>query len=547
MKTQQSSLYGVNFGAVFKHISFGMAGLFALSLSAQASSDYGPAIWRPACSGHWNTSGNGKKFHVVHDMEGYYASTISMLQGCSGTVSIHYCANGKQDTSSDYASGEITQMVLEQYYAWHARCWNGYSTGTEHEGFVSNPAWFTEAMYQSSAGITRHEAEKYGYAKDRNHVIGHDEHMNAAWRSYASANFGIDPTCNSHDDPGPYWDWTHYMSLVNGTTLPTHINVYYRGSDAALKYVYYSSGWGAIQDRTGSLATGSTPSAIYYPSTGVHNVFVRGSDGVMYYQYYSGGWSPWQYIGPINMAAGSSPNAIITTDGIPNIYYRGTDGGLKYIYYAGGWSGEQSIAGTAMAAGSSPAAVITTGGILNVYYRGTDGGLKYAYYAGGWGAPQSIAGTAVATNVTPAPIMTSSGVLNVYYRGTDGALKYVYYSSGWGAQQSIAGTAVATDCSASPIVATGGILNVYYRGTDGLLKYVYYSSGWGAQQSIAGTTVAAGSTPSALVNSSGIANIFYRDANNALQYVFYASGSWSAQQRLTADGLVSESPVTIQY
>src|SRR5438034_8038975 len=99
----------------------------ALSLSvigaasiAHASTDYGPATWRSACSGHWYTSGYGHKFHVCHDMEGYYASTIGYLQGCSATVSIHYCCNGKQDTSTDYVEGDLTQMVAEANYAWHA-------------------------------------------------------------------------------------------------------------------------------------------------------------------------------------------------------------------------------------------------------------------------------------------------------------------------------------------------------------------------------------------------------------------------------------------
>src|SRR5689334_1756611 len=81
------------------------------AITASASSDYGPAIWRPAYSGHWYTSGSGHKFHVEHDMEGYYASTIPYLQQSSTTVSIHYCVNGLKDASSDYAAGEVTQMV----------------------------------------------------------------------------------------------------------------------------------------------------------------------------------------------------------------------------------------------------------------------------------------------------------------------------------------------------------------------------------------------------------------------------------------------------
>src|ERR1043165_380170 len=87
---------------------------------AQASTDYGPAIWNPVCSGHWYTTGYGHKFHVIHDMEGYYLSTISYFKNCNTSASVHYCVNGLKDTSSDAPAGEITQMVREANYAWHA-------------------------------------------------------------------------------------------------------------------------------------------------------------------------------------------------------------------------------------------------------------------------------------------------------------------------------------------------------------------------------------------------------------------------------------------
>ena len=191
--------------------------LFAATATTRASGDYGPAIWNPNC-GQYNTSGYGHKFHVVHDMEGYYASTISYFKNCNTQASVHYCVNGKQDASSDAPAGEITQMVSEANYAWHALCWNGHSTGTEHEGFASNPAWYTETMYQASAGISRHEADKFGYPKDRNHIVAHGQKSVAGWSSWASANLGIDPNCNTHTDPGAYWDWGHYMALVNGNS-----------------------------------------------------------------------------------------------------------------------------------------------------------------------------------------------------------------------------------------------------------------------------------------------------------------------------------------
>jgi N-acetyl-anhydromuramyl-L-alanine amidase AmpD len=196
--------------------------LGCLSLAAtavntlHAQPDYAPALWKQAYKNHWYTSGNGHKFVVIHDMEGYYLSTISYFQQRGTQASVHYCVNGLKDNASDSPAGEITQMVREQYYAWHALCWNTYSFGTEHEGFVSNPAWYTYEMYNASSGLQRHLLDTWNITpRDRNHVVGHNEWQNPAWVSYAGPAFGIDPTCNTHTDPGQYWNWTYFMALIN--------------------------------------------------------------------------------------------------------------------------------------------------------------------------------------------------------------------------------------------------------------------------------------------------------------------------------------------
>jgi N-acetyl-anhydromuramyl-L-alanine amidase AmpD len=192
-----------------------------------ASTDYGPAIWHPICNANWYSSGFGHKFHVIHDIEGYYASTIAWFDNCSmSSASIHFVVNGKKDATSDAAAGEITQLgVRTAQYAWHARCWNQHSTGTEHEGFASNPAWYTDVQYQASAGITAHMSAVFGWPKDRNHIVGHGEKSRSAWRTYAEANLGIDADCNSHTDPGPYWDWAKYMGMVNPSTGKTAVQL----------------------------------------------------------------------------------------------------------------------------------------------------------------------------------------------------------------------------------------------------------------------------------------------------------------------------------
>ncbi len=96
------------------------------------------------------------------------------------------------------SNGEITQMVREGDTAYHARSGNAYGVGIEHEGYVDNPAWFTDAMYRSSAALTRYLCDKYGIPKNRTGIKGHNEIPG-----------------NDHTDPGPNWNWNYYLSLVN--------------------------------------------------------------------------------------------------------------------------------------------------------------------------------------------------------------------------------------------------------------------------------------------------------------------------------------------
>jgi N-acetyl-anhydromuramyl-L-alanine amidase AmpD len=258
------------------------AGTTLISTAVQASSDYGPAIWRPACSTHHYTTGSGHKFHVIHDIEGYYWTCISMFQGCGTSASVHYVTNGKVDNGSDSPAGEITQMVLDSQYAWHALCWNTHSTGTEHEGFVSNPAWFTDAQYSASAGITRNLSSKFGWAKDRNHVVGHNAKSSAAWVTYANANLGINATCNSHSDPGANWDWNKYMGMVNPVSGTIVDN-----TDAGFSVVGTSWATGtSATDKYGSNYRYHTVAPVSEPaqwtasvSAGAHTVYVWYPEG----------------------------------------------------------------------------------------------------------------------------------------------------------------------------------------------------------------------------------------------------------------------------
>ena len=269
------------------------AGVVLGTTMAWAQPDYATAHWTPPGCTKWYTSGNARKFCVIHDMEGYYLGAVSWLNYCAkdtngvyvADASVYYLINGVQNgsgenTPSDPVAGDITQSVRESNYAWHAGCWNTYMFGTEHEGFVSNPAWFTETMYQSSAALHRHLCDTYGITKDRNHIVGHGEWQNAAWKTWMAANWPqISTTCNTHTDPGIFWDWSHYMALL--TSGNTNIGMYWdrngatagAGSTPSDTWDQSSANWSS--DPNGAVALGlwGTQTAIFSAGSDATNAY----------------------------------------------------------------------------------------------------------------------------------------------------------------------------------------------------------------------------------------------------------------------------------
>ncbi|MFB7275279.1 N-acetylmuramoyl-L-alanine amidase [Streptomyces sp. NPDC056244] len=135
---------------------------------------------------------------VIHDTEGSWDTTIKLIQ-TPDYVSWNYTLR-----SSD---GHIAQHVLAKDVAWHAGNWyvNAKSVGLEHEGFLTAPdAWYTEAMYRTSARLVRYLADKYDIPLNRQRILGHD---NVPGTTTASIP-------GMHTDPGPYWDWAHYFQLL---------------------------------------------------------------------------------------------------------------------------------------------------------------------------------------------------------------------------------------------------------------------------------------------------------------------------------------------
>lgn len=186
---------------------------------SMSSSDYAPAIWTPAASCNYSTSrGASISAVTIHDVEGTYAGCISWFQNCSANVSAHYVLR-----SSD---GQVTQMVLEAYKAWHVGTENPYTIGLEHEGYNNTPSWYTTAMYIGSANLVRDICSS-GYG------------INPLRTYYGPGCSGTTAECGlgsctkikghqmfpnqTHNDPGPYWNWAYYYLLINNSPTITTV------------------------------------------------------------------------------------------------------------------------------------------------------------------------------------------------------------------------------------------------------------------------------------------------------------------------------------
>jgi hypothetical protein len=142
---------------------------------------------------------------VIHDTEIPFDTTVAVFQNPLRYASSHYLLRS--------LDGYTAQMVDNKDIAYTAGNWyvNMHSINIEHEGVaIEGAAWYSEQMYRSSARLVRHLARKYGIPLDRGHIIGHDD--------VPGPIAALQRTM--HWDPGPYWDWEHYMRLLGAPITP---------------------------------------------------------------------------------------------------------------------------------------------------------------------------------------------------------------------------------------------------------------------------------------------------------------------------------------
>lgn len=164
--------------------------------AAAGDTDYPSAHWTPASTSNYTVSTRPSAYPVqyviIHVTQETFSDAVAIFQNPAKQVSAHYVVRS--------VDGYIDQCVRERNIAWHAGNWdyNTRSIGIEHEGYVDQPEYFTDAMYEKSALLTASVCDRYGIPKDRAHILGH-----------------VQVPGTDHTDPGPNWDWVRYIRLVN--------------------------------------------------------------------------------------------------------------------------------------------------------------------------------------------------------------------------------------------------------------------------------------------------------------------------------------------
>lgn len=143
------------------------------------------------------------KFVGIHDIEGSVTDALNYMHNVKSTISVHYIVN---------SDGTVYQTLHDNDIAYHlGNYWyNQRAVGIEHAGFAATGyQWYNATQYLASAKLTAYLLKKYHIPLDRAHVIGHG--------SVPAPTVALMP---NHVDPGPYWLWGYYFSLINVAGVP---------------------------------------------------------------------------------------------------------------------------------------------------------------------------------------------------------------------------------------------------------------------------------------------------------------------------------------
>src|SRR5579859_114524 len=154
---------------------------------------------------------------VIHDIEGSALNAISTFQARRANVSSHYVVD---------SDGTVYQITREKDIAFHAgNMWyNQHAIGIEHTGFDETGfLWYNAAQYLASAKLVAYLLNKYNLPLDHDHIVSHGTIPSPTLQDMPN-----------HVDPGPYWLWDYYESLIRQQGVMTRNTLHYQDQTITL-------------------------------------------------------------------------------------------------------------------------------------------------------------------------------------------------------------------------------------------------------------------------------------------------------------------------
>jgi hypothetical protein len=148
------------------------------------------------------------RYIVIHDTDVDYSGTVRAFTDPGHCCAANYVVDGEDSPPFSYPA--LTQFVPNHDVAYHAgNYWyNQHSIGIEHVGFADSPhGYYTQRMYDVSAGLVAYLAAIYAIPVDRAHIIAHGD-VPGLVQGYVPI---------MHWDPGPFWDWPYYLARVRSS------------------------------------------------------------------------------------------------------------------------------------------------------------------------------------------------------------------------------------------------------------------------------------------------------------------------------------------
>jgi hypothetical protein len=262
--------------------------------------------------------------------------------------------------------------------------------------------------------------------------------------------------------------------------------VAYRGSDANVHTLYWSTGAVGHDNLTGSVGapkSAGNPFGYFTPATKTHHVIYRTGNGHLHELWWAGpdpaGHGDLTALASAPPAAGDPTAYADPVRGDNIVVYRSGDGHVRTLYWSTGPVGHDDLsgfAGTPVAAGDPVAYYTAHDDTHQVVYCGRDGHLYELYWPGaapvsGWDL--SAASGAPAAAGTPAAYYSAgTNTKHVVYRSADGRLHEIRWRPGGGTPAhadltAIAGAPAAADRPAAFTVEGPNTQHAAYRGSDG--------------------------------------------------------------------------------